>query len=121
MAGQRLIYERAVPVTKERYKDFSVQSGDDYGFASRLNAVPLARQEDIAGIEGTLTILDVAVTADGVLVVKGGNIITEDNIVFVNARETYLPFGDSIELTASLTISGGGFFLGMDCHGVFSR
>ena len=72
-------------------------------------------------VSGELVALDVAVTADGVLVVKGGHIITEDDIVFLNARETYRPFGDSIELTASLTISGGGSFLGLDCDGVYSR
>ncbi len=45
MEKQMMIYERAVPVSKERHKGLSVRTGHDYGFASDLSAVPLLTTE----------------------------------------------------------------------------
>jgi hypothetical protein len=41
MTKQLLIYERAVPVSKERHKDLSVKTGADYRFAGEVNSLPL--------------------------------------------------------------------------------
>ena len=45
MEKQMMIYERAVPVSKERHRGLSVRTGHDYGFASDLSAVPLLATE----------------------------------------------------------------------------
>lgn len=36
-----MIYQRAVPVSKDRHRDMSVRTGDEFGFAADMNAVPL--------------------------------------------------------------------------------
>lgn len=41
MATQLLVYENAVPVSRQRHKDWSVRTGADYGFARKVNSVPL--------------------------------------------------------------------------------
>lgn len=41
MTKQLLIYERAVPVSKQRHKDWSVKTGADYRFAGEVNSLPL--------------------------------------------------------------------------------
>lgn len=48
MTAQLLIYERATPITVANHKDTYVKAGDDYGFASKINAVPLMATEFIA-------------------------------------------------------------------------
>ena len=48
MTKQLMIYERAVPVSSERHRDWSLRSGDDYGFARGVNSVPLLAAEFIA-------------------------------------------------------------------------
>lgn len=48
MAKQLMIYERAVPVSSERHRDWSVVTGSDYGFAREINSVPLLGAEFIA-------------------------------------------------------------------------
>lgn len=45
MTTQLLFYERAVPLSKERHADWSVETGDDYSFARHVNAVPLLATE----------------------------------------------------------------------------
>jgi hypothetical protein len=45
MDKQLLFYERAVPVSKERHADWSVETGKDYTFARHVNAVPLLAAE----------------------------------------------------------------------------
>ena len=45
MATQLLIYERAVPVTRNRHGDWSVKTGTDYLFAQHVNSVPLTAAE----------------------------------------------------------------------------
>jgi hypothetical protein len=40
-----LIYETAVPVSKARHQDLSVQVGDDYSFSRNVNSVPLTAIE----------------------------------------------------------------------------
>ncbi len=45
MSTQLLIYERAVPVNKQRHKDWSVKAGKSYDFAKRINSVPLTAVE----------------------------------------------------------------------------
>jgi hypothetical protein len=42
---QLLVYEEAVPVTKSRHADWSVEVGGDYSFSSRVNSVPLMAVE----------------------------------------------------------------------------
>src|SRR5690606_25699494 len=42
---QLMIYERAVPVSSERHRDWSVETGVNYGFARELNSVPLLATE----------------------------------------------------------------------------
>ena len=52
MAKQALIYERPVPVSKQRHSNWAVGKTTDYGFARGLNAVPLVTQEfAVAGRE----------------------------------------------------------------------
>lgn len=48
MAKQLMIYERAVPVSSERHRDWSVETGSDYSFARELNSAPLLAAEFIA-------------------------------------------------------------------------
>jgi hypothetical protein len=48
MTKQLMIYERAVPVSSERHRDWSVQSGKDFSFARDVNSVPLLAAEFIA-------------------------------------------------------------------------
>lgn len=45
MTKQLLIYERAVPVSKQRHKDWSVKTGADYRFAGEVNSIPLMAVE----------------------------------------------------------------------------
>ena len=45
MATQLLIYERAVPVSQQRHRDWYIKTGTDYGFASKVNSVPLVAAE----------------------------------------------------------------------------
>lgn len=45
MTTQLLVYEEAVPVTKARHADWSVEVGNDYSFSSRVNSVPLMAVE----------------------------------------------------------------------------
>ncbi len=45
MATQLLIYERAVPVSQQRHRDWYIKTGTDYAFASKVNSVPLVGAE----------------------------------------------------------------------------
>ncbi len=45
MTKQMLIYEKAVPVSSQRHRDWSVKTGQDYSFARNVNAVPLTAVE----------------------------------------------------------------------------
>ncbi len=45
MTKQLLIYGQAVPVNKDRHRDWSVKSGKDFEFARGLNSVPLTAVE----------------------------------------------------------------------------
>jgi hypothetical protein len=45
MAKQLLIYETAVPLSAARHKEFSVETGADYGFSDKINSVPLMAVE----------------------------------------------------------------------------
>ena len=45
MSKQLMIYERAVPVSSERHRDWSVRMGKNYGFAREVNSVPLLAVE----------------------------------------------------------------------------
>jgi SapC len=45
MTKQLLIYERAVSVTPKQHRDVSIKSGKDYGFARKVNSVPLMAAE----------------------------------------------------------------------------
>jgi hypothetical protein len=45
MPTQLLIYEKAVPVTRNRHKDVSIKAGNDYSFAKKVNSVPLLASE----------------------------------------------------------------------------
>lgn len=47
---QLLIYERAVPVSKQRHLDWSVKTGNDRTFARRVNSVPLVASEFQAAV-----------------------------------------------------------------------
>jgi hypothetical protein len=42
---QLLVYEEAVPVTKARHGDWSVEAGGDYSFCKQVNSVPLMAVE----------------------------------------------------------------------------
>lgn len=55
MVKQLMIYERAVPVSSERHRDWSVRTGDNYEFARTVNSVPLLAGEFIpAAVEYTI-------------------------------------------------------------------
>ncbi len=45
MTNQVLFYENAKPVTKERHRDWFVETGHDYSFARKTNSVPLMAVE----------------------------------------------------------------------------
>ena len=45
MTTQLLIYQRAVPVSKQRHGDWSVKAGGDYAFTRHVNSVPLTAVE----------------------------------------------------------------------------
>ncbi|MDX1528901.1 MAG: SapC family protein [Gammaproteobacteria bacterium] len=45
MANQVLFYENANPITKERHRDWFVETGHDYSFAQKTNSVPLTAVE----------------------------------------------------------------------------
>lgn len=45
MSTQLLIYEKAVPVTNQRHREWSIKKGTDYTFAKQVNAVPLMAVE----------------------------------------------------------------------------
>jgi hypothetical protein len=45
MSTQLLIYKTAVPVTRGRHGDCSIEGGADYGFSSEVNSVPLMAVE----------------------------------------------------------------------------
>ncbi|GAA2813779.1 SapC protein [Aminobacter aminovorans] len=45
MAKQLLIYERAVPVTRQAHGDLSVKVGGDFSYARHVNSVPLMAAE----------------------------------------------------------------------------
>lgn len=45
MATQLLIYEKVVPVSKDRHTGWSVKAGNDYSFAKHVNSVPILAVE----------------------------------------------------------------------------
>lgn len=45
MAKQLLIYERAVPVSRQNHGDLSVKTGNNFAFARQVNSVPLMAAE----------------------------------------------------------------------------
>jgi hypothetical protein len=45
MATKQLIYETAVPVSKTRHANWSVDAGTDYAFSRKVNSVPLMAVE----------------------------------------------------------------------------
>lgn len=45
MSKQLLIYERAVRVSSESHRDWSVKTGSNYSFAKHINAIPLTAVE----------------------------------------------------------------------------
>ena len=45
MTTQLLIYQRAVPVSKQRHGNWSVKAGNNYAFARHVNSVPLMAVE----------------------------------------------------------------------------
>lgn len=48
MTKQLMIYERAVPISSERHRDWSLEAGRNYAFAKEVNSVPLLAAEFIA-------------------------------------------------------------------------
>ncbi|MGB0497262.1 MAG: SapC family protein [Rubricella sp.] len=45
MAKQLMIYERAVPISSEKHRDWSVKTGGSYDFAREINSVPVVAAE----------------------------------------------------------------------------
>ncbi|MBD3316153.1 MAG: multidrug transporter, partial [Chitinivibrionales bacterium] len=45
MSKQLLIYESARPISKTKHRDWSVKTGDNYGFARSINSVPITAVE----------------------------------------------------------------------------
>lgn len=45
MSTQLLIYEKVVPVTDQRHREWSIKKGTDFTFAKQVNAVPLMAVE----------------------------------------------------------------------------
>lgn len=55
MAKQLMIYERAVPISSEAHRDWSVKTGNNFTFAKEINSVPLLAAEFvIAALEHTI-------------------------------------------------------------------
>lgn len=48
MTKQLMIYERAIPISSERHRDWSVKTGTNYAFARGINSVPLVAAEFVA-------------------------------------------------------------------------
>ncbi|CTQ56512.1 SapC [Roseibium album] len=48
MTKQLMIYQRAVPISNERHRDWSVKTGGNFGYASGINSVPLVAAEFVA-------------------------------------------------------------------------
>jgi hypothetical protein len=48
MAKQLMIYERAVPISSERHRDWYVKTGTNFSFANEVNSVPILAAEFIA-------------------------------------------------------------------------
>jgi len=48
MAGQLMIYERAVPISSERHREWSVKTGTNYNFAKSVNSVPILAAEFVS-------------------------------------------------------------------------
>jgi hypothetical protein len=45
MTAQLLIYNQAIPLSSDAHRDLSVRLGQNYGFAARVNSVPLLAAE----------------------------------------------------------------------------
>lgn len=45
MSTQLLIYEKVIPISKQRHRDWAVKMGGDYAFAKHVNSVPLVAIE----------------------------------------------------------------------------
>ncbi|MBK8083039.1 MAG: SapC family protein [Devosia sp.] len=56
MSKQLLIYDNAVPVTRQRHGNLSVKAGASFGFAATVNSVPLMAAE-FAQVASDLTIV----------------------------------------------------------------
>jgi hypothetical protein len=57
MSKQLLIYEKVVPVTRQRHGDVSIKTGGDFGYARKVNSVPLLASEfDFASGEYAIVI-----------------------------------------------------------------
>lgn len=55
MAKQLMIYERAVPISVETHRDWSVKTGNNFSFAKDINSVPLLAAEfATAALEHTI-------------------------------------------------------------------
>ena len=55
MAKQLMIYERAVPISAETHRDWSVKTGNNFSFAKDINSVPLLAAEfAVAATEHTI-------------------------------------------------------------------
>ncbi|MFA8440314.1 SapC family protein [Yoonia sp.] len=55
MAKQLMIYERAVPISAQTHRDWSVKTGNNFSFAKDINSVPLLAAEfATAALEHTI-------------------------------------------------------------------
>ncbi|MBS0126833.1 SapC family protein [Thetidibacter halocola] len=81
MTTQMLIYERAAPITVAAHKDTYVKTGADFGFASKINAVPLMATEFISAAKEFAVVF--AGTEDKVMPTAVLGVRNEENL-FVN-------------------------------------
>ena len=85
MSKQLLIYEKAVPVSSQRHRDWSVKSGDDFSFAKQVNAVP------VTGVEFPVTAGEYAIVFTG----AGESVVPVVIMGIRNEENLYLsPSGD---------------------------
>ena len=122
MATQLLIYESVVPVSSARHASYSVQANPDYGFARKVNSLPLTAIEFLEAAQE----YPVVFAGDGKVmtpsVVLG---LRERENVFVDAKGVwsarYIPaFARRYPFVFSTADDGGSFTLCIDesCPGL---
>lgn len=116
MSKQMLIYEKAVPVSSQKHRDWSVKTGEDYEFARQANAVPLTAVEFPAASEEYAIVF--AGTDEAVMPAVIIGVRNEENLYLTSSGEwkaNYIPaFVRRYPFVFSSTDDGKNFTLCID-------